>query len=283
MKSHLVAAGALLAALALTPGAALAATDSFSGSCTIKDGVVELEQGVVAQNRDNAASFDIPLRCSGSANGKSIDGETGRLTSKVTGRIGCTGTSGTMSGTGTMRIGPAVVPVDFSFGLRGLNLTFRVAGRSSGKGDGTGEFPLGPNAGEMGRCTSTGLKRAQFDGRFRTDGDGIKHSTADATPTVSAPRLSFQRTQRSGTVLKAGGVRTRCTVSANGTCRVQVRRGSTVLASGIATGTAGRSVVVVARLTEAGRAALKSTGTVSATVRATSSGKSRSRRITFRR
>lgn len=163
-------------------------------------------------------------------------------------------------------------------------LTLRGADGGSARGDGT--FLTRTDPGQMARCPSQGLDRVGFESAIRTS-RALRAATPDPVQGTSTPagrlRLAFRAWQSSAAVLRRGGVGVRCGADAAGRCSVTVRRGSTVLARGSARVTRGNSRAVVARLTAAGRRVLRSSRSVSATVRATAPGRTGSRRITFTR
>ena len=271
----------VLAALVVVPGSATAGT--FSGSCAIDDGKLSITPGATAQTREQKATIDAPLKCSGSLDGKGISGQSGQLKSEFNGPIGCTGTPRAMKGSGTVTVGSTSIPISFSFTLGGVNIQFQGNGATDGSISGSGDFPVDRNAGEMMRCASDGLKVARFDGTLRTTKTLVAGAAAAPAAPAVAPTLSFDRSQRAGSVLRSGGLRVRCTPSAAGACTVRVLRGSTLLAKGSKNAGAGQPVLVTAKLTAAGRRALKSSRGVSATVQVKGSGKSRSRAISFTR
>lgn len=283
-----VVAGAATLSLAAPAGAA---TSTFSGTCDL-GGTADFERGVTFEVRERTARMNLSGACRGTADGESLSGATGTLVAAVTGPVGCTGSTRSMRGEGTLSINrrPPLstvrIPVTALLDVRTPNGTLMLRGADGGSARGDGTFLTRTDPGQMARCPSQGLDRVGFEADVRTS-QALRAVTPDPVQGTSTParrlRLAFRARQSSATVLRRGGVRVRCGADAAGRCTVTVRRGSTILARGSTRVTRGSSRVVLARLTAAGRRVLRSSRSVSATVRATGPGRTGSRRITFTR
>lgn len=239
-------------------------------------GMAEVE----VEERAHRGVLTGPGSCTGRIDGRAV-GHTSIsvLQAQLTGTAANCATA-RFSGPGTLTVGGVPLPVtvgivrpDVSLGLQ-----FDVLGTISGSGEGRGNVnflgsfaPRPLNDGGLACLAPTGTNKDAVDLPFTTRMPLI--STVPDAPAVRTPRVGLRVfDQRTSTVLRTGVVRTRCTVPAAGRCRVRVVRGGRTLASGSATGAAGRSVLVRARLTRAGRRALRRSGLLRATVRASATG-----------
>lgn len=272
-----VAAACMLGVASSEAGAA---TATFEGACSFDALQLRQNEGLGPfEERPFSATMAGPGLCKGTINGRRIDEErVSTLDLRLVGRGSC-GNTAQISGPGTFTVDGVTFPVTGTLTKPNptIQVIFQLRGTDSGTADGGGSGELfgalalqRPDRGPL-RC---------LDGNSRTSAVNISFATS--TPLMSTvPDAPVARTarlglragdQRASTVLRTGVVRTHCTVLAAGRCSVQVVRGGRTLAKGSATGAAGRPVVVRARLTRAGRRALRRGGPLRATVRASATG-----------
>lgn len=273
-KGIAVATAATLAALGLGIGASQAMPAptgagkvSFAGGCVFRSASLRVDRGVGLTKVEhvNAALAGTGV-CSGTLDGQAVSETTSFLIAELAGRINCVdGTvGGPLTGTGRLEIAGKTIPVRVAFSASSLRLTDRIdlQGATSGTAGGdsminnTGSgFPNNPSEGGIVGCVKGTMRQAVVDLQFQTASPLI-----GATPSpplrATKPRLTASR-QRLATVGRRGYVRVRCSVPTGATCAVRVVRRGTVLASGRTA--AGRSVVN-ARLTRAGRRAVRRGG-----------------------
>lgn len=271
-------------------GQAHAAQVSFSGGC-------EFKSSSIRQDRDVPLTMPVQVNsalagtgeCSGTLDGQTVTSATSFLIASLSGQINCVdGTvNGPLTGEGRLEIAGKTIPVRVAFQGASLRLRVRIdlAGASSGAAGGDASVDnrasgLPNDASESGiiGCWMGTMRQAVIDLQFQTTSP-LVGGAADPAPAVKPPRLSVPA-QRARSVRRRGHVRVRCVVPSGGVCRVKVLRGSTVLASG---STKAGSSAVRARLTPAGRRALRRRGPLKVTVTGTvGATKVSSRALTLR-